>query len=140
LTHKLPFTIILLSNRKFLELYLREQLNMCEFCVKHGDGKKWYLAMENYSRELLHQQDRIGYMSYFANTFEERISQYSKTFSHTITEAGSLRSNRPLGGYGANSCPDGWYFSAVVSLPPGDHGAEERTILLRLNGRPTAGC
>ncbi len=46
---------------------------MCEFCVKHGDGKKWYLAMENYSRELLHQQDRIGYMSYFVNTFEERV-------------------------------------------------------------------
>jgi len=46
---------------------------MCEFCVKHGEGKKWYLAMKNYSRELLYQQDRIGYMSYFANTFEERI-------------------------------------------------------------------
>jgi hypothetical protein len=46
---------------------------MCEFCVKHGDGKKWYLAMENYSWELLHQQKRIGYMGYFANTFEERI-------------------------------------------------------------------
>ena len=46
---------------------------MCEFCVKHGGGRKWYLAMENYSRELLHQDGRIGYMSYFANTFEERI-------------------------------------------------------------------
>ena len=29
--------------------------------------------MENYSRELLYQDDRIGYMSYFANTFEERV-------------------------------------------------------------------
>jgi ferredoxin len=48
---------------------------MCEFCVKHGDGKKWYLTMENYSRELLHQKDRIGYMSHFANTFEERVPQ-----------------------------------------------------------------
>ena len=46
---------------------------MCEFCVKHGDGKKWYLAMENYSNELLHQQDRIGYMKKFVNTFEERL-------------------------------------------------------------------
>ena len=46
---------------------------MCEFCVKHGDGKKWYLAMENYSRELLHQEDRIGYMCSFANTFEQRV-------------------------------------------------------------------
>lgn len=46
---------------------------MCEFCVKHGDGKKWYLTMKNYSQELLHREDRIEYMSYFANTFEERV-------------------------------------------------------------------
>ena len=26
---------------------------MCEFCTKHGEGKKWYEIMENYSRELL---------------------------------------------------------------------------------------
>jgi ferredoxin len=29
---------------------------MCEFCIKHGEGKKWYLLMKNYSDELLHQQ------------------------------------------------------------------------------------
>ena len=46
---------------------------MCEFCVKHGDGEKWYLTMENYSRELLEQDDRLGYMLHFANTFEERV-------------------------------------------------------------------
>jgi ferredoxin len=46
---------------------------MCEFCVKHGDGRKWYMTMENYSRDLLHQDDRIEYMSHFANTFEERV-------------------------------------------------------------------
>ena len=26
---------------------------MCEFCTQHGEGKKWYLEMKNYSRELL---------------------------------------------------------------------------------------
>jgi ferredoxin len=26
---------------------------MCEFCTKHGEGKKWYLQMKNYSTELL---------------------------------------------------------------------------------------
>ena len=26
---------------------------MCEFCTKHGEGKKWYLQMRNYSREWL---------------------------------------------------------------------------------------
>jgi Pyruvate/2-oxoacid:ferredoxin oxidoreductase delta subunit len=26
---------------------------MCEFCVKHGEGKKWYLRAENYSDDLM---------------------------------------------------------------------------------------
>jgi ferredoxin len=46
---------------------------MCEFCVKPGDGEKWYLAMQNYSRELLERDDRLGYMEHFVNTFEDRV-------------------------------------------------------------------
>jgi ferredoxin len=29
---------------------------MCEFCTKHGEGKKWYLEMRNYAAELLHEE------------------------------------------------------------------------------------
>lgn len=29
---------------------------MCEFCTKHGEGKKWYLEMKNYSREMLNAE------------------------------------------------------------------------------------
>ncbi len=29
---------------------------MCEFCTKHGEGRKWYLQMKNYSQVLLHEQ------------------------------------------------------------------------------------
>ena len=29
---------------------------MCEFCTKHGEGKKWYLQMQNFSEELLHEE------------------------------------------------------------------------------------
>ncbi len=29
---------------------------MCEFCTKHGEGKKWYLQMENYADELLYEE------------------------------------------------------------------------------------
>ena len=29
---------------------------MCEFCTEHGEGKKWYLQMKNYSDELLYQE------------------------------------------------------------------------------------
>ncbi len=28
---------------------------MCKFCVQHGEGKKWYLTMRNYSEERLAQ-------------------------------------------------------------------------------------
>jgi len=29
---------------------------MCEFCTEHGEGKKWYLQMKNYSDVLLHEE------------------------------------------------------------------------------------
>jgi ferredoxin len=29
---------------------------MCEFCTKHGEGKKWYLQMKNYAKELLQEE------------------------------------------------------------------------------------
>jgi len=38
---------------------------MCEFCVKHGDGKKWYLNAANYAEELVHDARRVKYMEDF---------------------------------------------------------------------------
>ncbi|HEX2988222.1 MAG TPA: 4Fe-4S binding protein [Chloroflexota bacterium] len=32
---------------------------MCEFCTKHGDGKKWYLQAKNYADDLASDLDRI---------------------------------------------------------------------------------
>ncbi len=29
---------------------------MCEFCMEHGEGKKWYLEMKNYADELLYEE------------------------------------------------------------------------------------
>jgi hypothetical protein len=34
---------------------------MCEFCVKHGEGKKWYLNVKNYSNDLLSDTRRRDY-------------------------------------------------------------------------------
>ena len=48
---------------------------MCEFCTQHGEGKKWYLAMENYSVELLNQNDRRKYAAEFLNGFHTRVPQ-----------------------------------------------------------------
>jgi ferredoxin len=46
---------------------------MCEFCTQHGEGKKWYLQMNNYSQDLLEQDGRREYMIEFLNTFEQRV-------------------------------------------------------------------
>lgn len=46
---------------------------MCEFCTQHGEGEKWYLAMENYSRDLLDQNNRRRYAAEFLNDFDRRV-------------------------------------------------------------------
>ncbi len=38
---------------------------MCEFCHKHGEGKKWYLRAENYSEDLLSDLKRRRFISDF---------------------------------------------------------------------------
>jgi NAD-dependent dihydropyrimidine dehydrogenase PreA subunit len=54
---------------------------MCEFCTQHGEGKKWYLEMKNYSDELLHTEltlkqkeaagvpGRVPWLQQFFNNF-----------------------------------------------------------------------
>jgi len=50
---------------------------MCEFCTQHGEGKKWYLAMQNYSRDLFEQDGRREYMVEFLTGFERRNTSSS---------------------------------------------------------------
>ena len=41
---------------------------MCEFCLKHGEGKKWYLQAKNYSDDLLSDIRRRQFIeSFFTN-------------------------------------------------------------------------
>lgn len=42
---------------------------MCEFCIQHGEGKKWYLQARNYSREMLNLK-RLKYMYDFGQHAE----------------------------------------------------------------------
>jgi ferredoxin len=43
---------------------------MCTFCVKHGDGKRWYLNAEHYAADLESDLRRRGYMVGFVRDFE----------------------------------------------------------------------
>jgi len=38
---------------------------MCEFCLKHGEGKKWYLQAKNYSDDLLSDIRRRKFIESF---------------------------------------------------------------------------
>jgi len=42
---------------------------MCEFCLKHGEGKKWYLQASNYSDDLLSDVRRRRFVEdFFSDT------------------------------------------------------------------------
>jgi Pyruvate/2-oxoacid:ferredoxin oxidoreductase delta subunit len=43
---------------------------MCQFCVQHGDGKKWFLEAQNYSFDLSSDLRRRGYMVDFIRDFD----------------------------------------------------------------------
>ena len=43
---------------------------MCQFCVQHGDGEKWYLRAENYTRDLTDDLERRGYIIDFVQGFD----------------------------------------------------------------------
>ena len=57
---------------------------MCEFCVQHGEGKKWYLLMKNYSEELFHQKKSDEFMREFFRKFAGDTDKI-------LTELDSLR-------------------------------------------------
>ena len=39
---------------------------MCEFCLKHGEGEKWYLQAKNYSEDLLSDLRRLKFLEQLA--------------------------------------------------------------------------
>ena len=39
---------------------------MCEFCIQHGDGKKWYLQAKHYAEELLTEEVKAFVEPFFA--------------------------------------------------------------------------
>jgi Pyruvate/2-oxoacid:ferredoxin oxidoreductase delta subunit len=47
---------------------------MCEFCHKHGEGKKWYLQAKNYSDDLLSDVQRRRFIEHFATQDADLIS------------------------------------------------------------------
>lgn len=42
---------------------------MCEFCIQHGAGKKWYLAAKNYADELAASEGRKNFIHDFFKSY-----------------------------------------------------------------------
>lgn len=51
---------------------------MCEFCLKHGEGKKWYLQAKNYSDDLLSDIRRRRFIEHFFTDTERLKKQAGK--------------------------------------------------------------
>ncbi|HEX3014541.1 MAG TPA: 4Fe-4S binding protein [Methanobacterium sp.] len=50
---------------------------MCEFCIQHGSGKKWYFAAQNYASELAYSEGRD---SFIIDTYKN----YKKYFRRNV--------------------------------------------------------
>lgn len=55
---------------------------MCEFCLKHGEGKKWYLEARNYGEDLLSDAKRLKVFQRFA----EKPVPSAKDFNRQMEE------------------------------------------------------
>ena len=51
---------------------------MCEFCHKHGEGKKWYLQAKNYSEDLLSDLRRRKFIADFFSHPEDTAKGVAK--------------------------------------------------------------
>ncbi len=48
---------------------------MCQFCVEHGEGKRWYLEASNYALDLNSDLARRDYVVEFISGFEQMRSR-----------------------------------------------------------------
>ncbi|HDO36136.1 MAG TPA: 4Fe-4S ferredoxin, partial [Nitrospirae bacterium] len=42
---------------------------MCEFCTKHGEGRKWYENITNYTEDLFYQVNSEENLKAFLGSF-----------------------------------------------------------------------
>jgi len=59
---------------------------MCEFCLKHGEGEKWYLQARNYSEDLLSDIRRRRFLEQFADR-----ERYERELADSVQGLGRLR-------------------------------------------------
>lgn len=51
-------------------MVIEEVIDMCDWCTQHGDGKKWYLNVKNYSKDLLKDEVAVEEWNLFLQNVE----------------------------------------------------------------------
>ncbi|MGA7874131.1 MAG: 4Fe-4S binding protein [Desulfoferrobacter sp.] len=65
---------------------------MCQFCHKHGEGKKWYLQAKNYSDQLLSDMNRRRYiLDFISDIGNGHVSKLESTFRQALKAPAWLR-------------------------------------------------
>ena len=66
---------------------------MCQFCIEHGEGKKWYLQAKNYSQELMNEERKLFMADFFENVERlvgDRIGALDKALAANPAAAASI--------------------------------------------------
>lgn len=122
---------------------------MCELCTQHGEGEKWYLTMENYSKDLLDQNKRARIRgSSCLNRFDKRVPKSVYTTGQNPQDAadenrqagldphaktGSLRPGGADGRCRKDLRHGAGGGATAVRVPARDDRQHERALLLRLD-------
>lgn len=86
---------------------------MCELCIKHGEGKKWYEVMGNYSQELLAQDNREEFIKHFFDHMQQVVANRLEMLSRTKVKSPlAYRFMRKMGTWWAKK----YHFGQVVPL------------------------
>lgn len=52
---------------------------MCEFCTSHGEGKKWYENIRNYTEEVFHQVNSKEHFKHYLSNFRRSLEVDTQT-------------------------------------------------------------
>jgi len=63
---------------------------MCEFCLKHGEGERWYLQAKNYSDDLLSDVHRRKYIEEFIS-HPESLAQDARNLDRVSKLPGLIK-------------------------------------------------
>jgi ferredoxin len=64
---------------------------MCQFCIKHGDGEKWYLQASNYAFDLTSDLERRGFLVDFLRDFDQQMNGAVSSLSKARKLPGPIR-------------------------------------------------